>query len=106
MITALPLIPDNAFDPTLLIFFDLIVKDFSFSHPLNAWFPIFVTLTDTVTDLRFLLSSKAFAPIEVSLYLNPSTVTLSGSFADLTLVDALTYSTSPTLFALATLVTL
>jgi hypothetical protein len=80
LITALLLMPLKTFLPRVfdVSFVERMVTDFKFLHPQKALFPIFLTLLPIVTFLSFLLFLKAFAAMEVTLYVTPEIFTVAG----------------------------
>ena len=67
LITALAEIPFNADAPTVLSTLELTVIEVSALHPLNACFPIVVTLDPIVTFFSFVQPLNALSPIAVTL---------------------------------------
>ena len=64
---------------TLVIFLLLIIMLFNFLHPLKLFFPIVLTFFPITTLFNFLLFFKAFAAIDVTLYVTFPYLTVDGT---------------------------
>ena len=101
---ALDLMPLNAFFPTDVRFFDLMVIVFKFLQPLNASAPMEVTWLLMVTVFSFLLFLNAPFAIEVTLNVMPWISTVLGTTKEFLELLAAANATVP--FVLPDLVTL